>query len=57
MNKVELTGDIPDNRNGKPVSIVITRIEVPLSLIFLPIGEINALNLARIDTITLGVSR
>lgn len=56
MNKVELTGDVPDDGDGEPVGIVIARIEVLLSLKSPPVGEINALDLARTDAMTLGVS-
>jgi hypothetical protein len=57
LNKVELTGDVSDEGGtGEPVGVVIVRSEVLLSLTSTPVGETTALDLARTDAGTLGVS-
>ena len=57
VNKVELTGDAPDDGDtAEGVGVIITRTEVLLSLISSPVGEINALDLVRMDAMTLEVS-
>lgn len=57
VNTVELGGDVPDDGGtGETVGVVILRAEVFLSLASVLIDEITALDLARTDAVTLGVS-
>jgi len=57
VNTVELAGDVPDDGGtGETVGVVILRAEVFLSLAPVLIDEITALDLARTDTVMLGVS-
>ncbi len=57
VNTVELAGDVPgDGDIGETVGVVIVRAEVFLSLTSTQVGEITALDLARADAVTLGVS-
>ena len=58
MNIVELAGDVPeDGVTGTLVGVVIARTEVLLSLPLILAGEIIALDLARTDAVSLGLSR
>ena len=57
VNTVELAGDVPDDGDtGESVGVVIARAEVLLSLASFLVDEITALDLARTDAVTLGLS-
>ena len=57
VNTVELAGDVPDDGDtGESVGVVIARAEVLLSLASMLVDEVTALDLARTDAVTLGLS-
>ncbi len=57
VNTVALAGDVPDDGGtGETNDVVIVWAEMLLSLTSILVGEITALDLARTDAVTLGVS-
>lgn len=55
MNKLELTGDVPDGRDAdESIGVVIARTKLLLSLTLTLVGETTALDLARTEAVTLG---